>query len=147
MSLAMALRKSKNLVSIRVMQAIGARYAQEYVSKFGFDPSRTPAQLTTALGAGSTTPWEMAAAFSVFANGGYRVKPYLINKVTDVDGKVLMRVNNPKAGNEASVHRRAQRLCDAHAFERRRKRPGRHRTPRLPRAQAPRHGRQNRYLE
>ena len=101
MSLAMALRKSKNLVSIRVMQAIGARYAQEYVSKFGFDPSRTPAQLTTALGAGSTTPWEMAAAFSVFANGGYRVKPYLINKVTDVDGKVLMRVNNPKAGNEA----------------------------------------------
>ena len=101
MSLAMALRKSKNLVSIRVMQAIGARYAQEYVSKFGFDPSRTPAQLTTALGAGSTTPWEMAAAFSVFANGGYRVKPYLINKVTDVDGRVLMRVNNPKAGNEA----------------------------------------------
>lgn len=100
MSLAMALRKSKNLVSIRVMQAIGARYAQEYVSKFGFDPSRTPAQLTTALGAGSTTPWEMAAAFSVFANGGYRVKPYLIDKVTDVDGKVLMRVNNPKAGNE-----------------------------------------------
>ena len=42
----------------------------------------------------------MAAAFSVFANGGYRVKPYLIDKVTDVDGKVLMRVNNPKAGNE-----------------------------------------------
>lgn len=101
MSLAMALRKSKNLVSIRVMQAIGARYAQEYASKFGFDPSRTPAQLTTALGAGSTTPWEMAAAFSVFANGGYRVKPYLITKVTDVDGKVLMSVNNPRAGNEA----------------------------------------------
>lgn len=100
MSLAMALRKSKNLVSIRVMQAIGARYAQEYASKFGFDPSRTPAQLTTALGAGSTTPWEMAAAFSVFANGGYRVKPYLITKVTDVDGKVLMKANNPKAGNE-----------------------------------------------
>lgn len=101
MSLAMALRKSKNLVSIRVMQAIGARYAQEYVEKFGFDPSRTPAQLTTALGAGSTTPWEMAAAFSVFANGGYRVKPYLIDKVTDVDDKVLMAVHNPKAGNEA----------------------------------------------
>lgn len=101
MSLAMALRKSKNLVSIRVMQAIGARYAQEYATKFGFEPSRTPAQLTTALGAGSTTPWEMAAAFSVFANGGYRVKPYLITKVTDVDGKVLMSVNNTKAGNEA----------------------------------------------
>lgn len=101
MSLAQALRKSKNLVSIRVMQAIGARYAQEYVSKFGFPADRTPAQLTTALGAGSTTPWEMAGAFSVFANGGYRVKPYLIDKVTDMDGKVLMRVNNPKAGNES----------------------------------------------
>lgn len=100
MSLAMGLKKSKNLVSIRVMQAIGARYAQEYVSKFGFLPSRTPAQLTTALGAGSTTPWEMVAAFSVFANGGYRVKPYLIDKVTDSDGKVLMRVKNPKAGDE-----------------------------------------------
>lgn len=101
MSLAMALRKSKNLVSIRVMQAIGARYAQQYAAKFGFDPERTPAQLTTALGAGSTTPWEMAAAFSVFANGGYRVKPYLIDKVTDVDGRVLMTASNPKAGNEA----------------------------------------------
>ena len=101
MTLSMALRKSKNLVSIRVMQAIGARYAQEYAAKFGFEPSRTPAQLTTALGAGSTTPWEMAAGFSVFANGGFRVKPYLIDKVTDVDGKVLMRVHNPKAGNEA----------------------------------------------
>lgn len=100
MTLAMGLKKSKNLVSIRVMQAIGARYAQEYVSKFGFLPSRTPAQLTTALGAGSTTPWEMVAAFSIFANGGYRVKPYLIDKVTDSDGKVLMRVKNPKAGDE-----------------------------------------------
>ena len=101
MTLATALKKSKNLVSIRVMQAIGARYAQEYVSKFGFPPERTPAQLTTALGAGSTTPWEMAGAFSVFANGGYRVKPYLIERVTDANGKVIMRANNPKAGNEA----------------------------------------------
>ena len=100
MTLATALKKSKNLVSIRVMQAIGARYAQEYVSKFGFPPERTPAQLTTALGAGSTTPWEMAGAFSVFANGGYRVKPYLIERVTDADGKVIMRAQNPHAGDE-----------------------------------------------
>ncbi len=101
MTLATALKKSKNLVSIRVMQAIGARYAQQYVAKFGFPPERTPAQLTTALGAGSTTPWEMAGAFSVFANGGYRVKPYLIDRVTDAEGKVIMRANNPRAGNEA----------------------------------------------
>ncbi len=111
MSLAMGLKKSKNLVSIRVMQAIGARYAQEYVSKFGFLPSRTPAQLTTALGAGSTTPWEMVAAFSIFANGGYRVKPYLIDRVTDSDGKVLMRVKNPKAGDE-----RIRAIDDRNAF-------------------------------
>lgn len=100
MTLAMGLKKSKNLVSIRVMQAIGAQYAQQYVAKFGFPPERTPAQLTTALGAGSTTPWEMAGAFSVFANGGFRVKPYLIERITDSEGRVLMRANNPKAGDE-----------------------------------------------
>jgi penicillin-binding protein 1A len=100
MTLATALRKSKNLVSIRIMQAIGTHYTQEYAEKFGFPPSRTPAQLTTALGAGSTTPWEMVGAYSVFANGGYRVKPYLIDRVTDTSGNVLMRVNNPQAGNE-----------------------------------------------
>lgn len=100
MTLARGLQKSKNLVSIRIMQAIGGRYAQQYVSRFGFPPSRTPAQLTTALGAGSTTPWEMAGAFSVFANGGFRVKPYLIESVTDNDGNVLMRSLNIKAGDE-----------------------------------------------
>lgn len=100
MTLATGLKKSKNLVSIRIMQSIGAAYAQEYVTKFGFLASRTPAQLTTALGAGTTTPWEMAAAYSVFANGGYRVKPFLITRVTDNEGKVLMRVKNPSAGTE-----------------------------------------------
>ena len=100
MTLATALKKSKNLVSIRIMQAIGAHYTQEYAEKFGFPNSRTPAQLTTALGAGSTTPWEMVGAYSVFANGGFRVKPYLIDRVTDTAGNVLMRVNNPQAGNE-----------------------------------------------
>lgn len=100
MPLATALKKSKNLVSIRVMQAIGAEYAQQYVAKFGFDPSRTPAQLTTALGAGSTTPWEMVSAYSVFANGGFLVKPYLIDRITDGEGNVLMQQSNKKAGDE-----------------------------------------------
>lgn len=101
MPLATALKKSKNLVSIRVMQAIGAEYAQQFVAKFGFDPSRTPAQLTTALGAGSTTPWEMVSAYSVFANGGFRVQPYLIDKITDGEGKVLMQQVNKNAGDES----------------------------------------------
>ncbi len=100
MSLATALKKSKNLVSIRVMQAIGARYAQKFVTRFGFPASRTPAQLTTALGAGGATPWEMLAGYSVFANGGFRVKPYLIDRVTDPDGNVLMKVHNPASGDE-----------------------------------------------
>lgn len=100
MTMATGLKKSKNLVSIRIMQAIGARYAQDYVGKFGFPASRTPAQLTTALGAGSTTPWEMAGAYCIFANGGYRVPPYLITKVTDAEGKVLMKEHNRKAGDE-----------------------------------------------
>ena len=100
MTLATGLKKSKNLVSIRIMQSIGAHYAQQYAGRFGFPASRTPAQLTTALGAGSTTPWEMTGAYSVFANGGYRVLPYLITKVTDADGKVLMQEHNVKAGDE-----------------------------------------------
>ena len=100
MTLARGLQKSKNLISIRIMQSIGGRYAQEYAAKFGFPPSRTPAQLTTALGAGSTTPWEMSGAFSVFANGGFRVLPYVIDRVTDADGRVLMQTRNPHAGDE-----------------------------------------------
>ncbi len=101
MSLSTALKKSKNLVSIRVMQSIGARYAQEFVTKFGFLAKNTPPQLTTALGAGATTPWEMLGAYSVFANGGYRVKPYLIDRVTDSDGNVIMSVNSTPAGDES----------------------------------------------
>ena len=100
MTMATGLKRSKNLVSIRIMQAIGAKYAQDYVSKFGFPASRTPAQLTTALGAGSTTPWEMTGAYCIFANGGYRVRPYLITKITDAEGKVIMRERNRKAGDE-----------------------------------------------
>ncbi len=100
MTLATALKKSKNLVSIRVMQAIGAHYAQKFVARFGFPPSRTPAQLTTALGAGGATPWEMLAGYCVFANGGFRVKPYLIDRVTDQDGNIVMKVHNPAAGEE-----------------------------------------------
>ena len=78
-----ALTKSKNLVSIRVMQSIGPSYAQDYITRFGFAAKKHPAYLTMALGAGSVTPWEMATAYSVFANGGYRIKPSLITKIVD----------------------------------------------------------------
>ncbi len=90
MSLRRGLAKSKNMISIRVLQAIGAKYAQDWVGKFGFDAEKHPPYLTMALGAGSVTPMQMATGYSVFANGGYRVAPYLITKVTDQKGKVLV---------------------------------------------------------
>jgi len=83
MRLRTALAKSKNLVTVRVLQAIGPQYAQDYIARFGFDPKLHPAYLTMGLGAGAATPMQMATAYSVFANGGYRVTPYLISRITD----------------------------------------------------------------
>ena len=89
MTLRTALAKSKNMVSIRVLQTVGAQNAQHWITRFGFDAERHPPYLTMALGAGSVTPLQMVVGYSVFANGGYRVNPYLIQKVTDPMGKVL----------------------------------------------------------
>ncbi|WP_247873657.1 penicillin-binding transpeptidase domain-containing protein, partial [Azospirillum brasilense] len=77
MTLRTALAKSKNVVSIRILQAVGPKTAQDWVTRFGFDADKHPAYLTMALGAGSVTPMQMVSAYSVFANGGYRVNPYL----------------------------------------------------------------------
>ncbi|MDO8962439.1 MAG: penicillin-binding protein 1A [Methylophilus sp.] len=91
-----ALTKSKNMVSIRVLESIGPRYAQSYITKFGFAPKHHPAYLAMALGAGSTTSWSLAAGYAVFANSGYQVKPYLITKIVDADGKVIESVDPSK---------------------------------------------------
>jgi penicillin-binding protein 1A len=91
MSLRTGLAKSKNMVSIRVLQAVGARPAQEWVTRFGFDEDKHPAYLTMALGAGSVTPMQMATGYSVFANGGYRVQPHLITRITDFKDRVLVQ--------------------------------------------------------
>jgi len=93
------LYKSKNMVSIRIMQAVGPQYVQDYVTRFGFDRSRQPAVLPLALGAGSVTPLQLAGGYAVFANGGYRVPPYLIDHVTDSSGKVIMRARPTVAGD------------------------------------------------
>jgi penicillin-binding protein 1A len=88
--LRVALQKSVNLVSIRLLDAIGVQYAQQFVTQhFGFDVDKTPPYLPLALGAGQTTPLQLAAAYSVFANGGYTINPYLISEVTDARGKVM----------------------------------------------------------
>ena len=90
MSLRRGLAKSKNMISIRILQSIGAGYAQQWITRFGFEEDKHPAYLTMALGAGSVTPMQMATGYSVFANGGHRVNPWLINRVTDQKGRVLV---------------------------------------------------------
>lgn len=102
LSMREAIARSKNMVSIRILQAIGPQYAQEYITRFGFDKAKHPAVLPMALGSGAVTPMQLAAGFSVFANGGYRVTPYLIGHVTDSNGQVLMRAKPLVAGDAAA---------------------------------------------
>ena len=99
LSMREALAKSRNMVSIRVLQAISPQYVQDYITRFGFEAEKHPPFLPMALGAGSVTPLQMAAGYSVFANGGYRVTPFLIDHVTDSDGNVLMRASPTVAGD------------------------------------------------
>jgi penicillin-binding protein 1A len=89
MPLKRGLARSKNMVSIRVLEAIGPPFAQQWVARFGFEADKHPAFLTMALGAGAVTPLQMASAYSVFANGGYLVAPRLIERVTDDRGRTL----------------------------------------------------------
>jgi len=89
LTLRQALAKSKNLVSIRLLRHIGVTQARSWVEHFGFDPAKQPDNLTFALGAGSTTPMQMAGAYAVLANGGYKVAPQVIERITDAQGKVV----------------------------------------------------------
>jgi len=100
MSLRRAVAQSKNMVAIRVLEFIGPKFAQSWSARFGFDPSRQPPYLTLALGAGTVTPLQMARAYSVFANGGYLVKPYLVSRITDAQGQVLFEEKPQRAGDE-----------------------------------------------
>jgi len=100
-SMRTALAKSKNMVSIRILQAIGPQYAQDYITRFGFDADRHPPYLTMALGAGAATPLQIARAFSVFATGGYRTEPYVIQKIVDDRGNLLAQAQPVRAGDES----------------------------------------------
>ena len=95
MTMRRGLAKSKNMISIRILQAVGAKNAQDWITRFGFEADKHPAYLTMALGAGSVTPLQMALAYSVFANGGYRINPWLISKVTEQKGKILVETKPP----------------------------------------------------
>ena len=95
MSMRRGLAKSKNLISIRILKSITPQYAQQWISRFGFDAEKHPAYLTMALGAGSVTPLQMATAYSVFANGGYRINPLLISRITDSKGHIINEARVP----------------------------------------------------
>ncbi len=96
-----ALTLSKNLVSIRILQAISPEYAQQHITRFGFSPKNHPAYLTMALGAGSVTPMQMAEGYSVFANTGYRVHSHFVTRIEDRNGKVLAKMEPEVAGENA----------------------------------------------
>ena len=102
MKMRTALAKSKNMVSIRILQAIGTRYAQDFATRFGFDAAKHPPYLTMALGAGSVTPWQMVTAYSVFANGGYRISPYVVNEIRN-EKNVLLAQAAPVPAGEGSL--------------------------------------------
>ncbi len=101
MRMRQGLTKSKNLVSIRILQAITPQYAQDYVTKFGFDAAKHPPYLTMALGAGSVTPMQLLAGYSVFANGGFRITPYFIRRIEDAKGNVLDQATPVVVGEDA----------------------------------------------
>src|SRR5690606_11753286 len=85
-SLRQALVKSKNVPTVRVLRAVSVDFAHQYMEHFGFDLARHPKNYTMALGTGAVTPLQLAGGYAVFANGGYRVKPYLIARIQDGDG-------------------------------------------------------------
>jgi len=101
MRLRTALVKSKNMVSIRILDAIGVKYAQDYITRFGFDAERHPPYLTMALGSGTVTAWQLARAYAVFANGGFLVQPYFIQKIVDDRGIPLGVARPQRAGDES----------------------------------------------
>ncbi|HNH24687.1 MAG TPA: PBP1A family penicillin-binding protein, partial [Accumulibacter sp.] len=95
-----ALAKSKNMVSIRLLQSSGVHFVQDYITRFGFEASKHPPYLTMALGAGSVTPWQMVSAYAIFANGGYRIRPYIVSEIQDDKKVVLARIEPTPAGDE-----------------------------------------------
>jgi penicillin-binding protein 1A len=103
MALKTGLAKSKNMISIRILNAIGTQYAQKWITRFGFEAEKHPPYLTMALGAGSVTPMQLAVGYSVFANGGYLMNPYLITKVVDPMGKVLTEYTPAEQEDSARV--------------------------------------------
>ncbi|MBA54405.1 MAG: peptidase [Pseudomonadales bacterium] len=103
-----ALYKSRNLVSIRVLRQIGIRHTIDYAAKFGFDPAKLPDNLSLALGSAAFTPWEIASAYSVLANGGYQMEHWYIERIEDNEGNVLFEANPMVICDEACEQKLAE---------------------------------------
>jgi penicillin-binding protein 1A len=103
MTLRTALMKSRNVPAVRVLRSIGIPYARAYVKRFGLTDAQVPPFLTMVLGVGTATPLQMARAYAVFANGGHLITPYLIDKVTDNDGRLLWQPARAPAGTTEPV--------------------------------------------
>jgi penicillin-binding protein 1A len=106
-SLRRALAQSKNVAAVRLLRAITPQYAHDFLPRFGLDPAKQPVNYTLALGTGSVTPLQMVGAYSVFANGGFQITPYLIQKVVDGRGAVLFEAK------PVAVAQEADRVLDA----------------------------------
>ncbi len=116
-----ALVRSRNLVTIRLMRAIGGEYARDYVTRFGFDKSQLPNDLTLALGTAELSPLQLAAGYATFSNGGYRITPYYIDRIEDATGKTVFQATPAiacfacgRADSGAAVgadHRDGRRRC------------------------------------
>jgi len=102
-----ALAQSRNLVSIRLLQAIGVNNALDHVERFGFDRNRLPKNLSMSLGSGELTPLELVSGYAVLANGGYRIEPYFIERIETADGELVMQADPPTVCPD----------CDATKFE------------------------------
>lgn len=91
-----ALTHSRNLVSIRLLRDIGIAYTVDYVQRFGFKPDQVPPNLSIALGSGSAAPLDMARAYATLANGGHLIDPYIISRIENASGEVLMQTKPQK---------------------------------------------------
>ena len=111
-----ALTKSRNLVSIRLLRDIGRKFALEHVDKFGFDAEKLPTDLTLALGSGAMTPLNLASGYAVFANGGYKVEPYFIERIEDSNGEVLFNANPARVCDEECARLAAEIALHSEEF-------------------------------
>lgn len=100
-----ALVQSKNLVSIRILDDIGIGYTIDFLTRFGFNKKSLPKGLSLALGSLSISPMDLTAAYAVFANGGYKVEPYLIDRITDADGKILLQAKPSVVCNDCDANK------------------------------------------